>query len=43
MVENLKFQQVVDIATLVQGIATDPWFGRSWTFQESTAAFATML
>ena len=42
-VEDLAFEKIVEIANIIKRIASDPWFDRSWTFQESSASYGTML
>lgn len=42
-VENMPWKTILAIAEVAQTISSDTWFSRSWIFQESTAAYATML
>lgn len=40
---DMSFKKLIAIANVMRMIAADQWFERSWIFQESTAAYATML
>ncbi|KAF3916937.1 hypothetical protein ABW21_db0208747 [Orbilia brochopaga] len=42
-VEEVPLDKLFAMAEVMQKIAADEWFGRSWTFQESTTAYATIL
>jgi hypothetical protein len=41
--EHMPWERILAMAKVIKAIPSDPWFSRAWIFQESTAAYATVL